>query len=140
MLVGYLAASSLVLFNLSLGFALYSQALLWNAFLHPKFGSLIWMTSPMLLAAGLLMGIVFGFGTPSGVRVESSGVAVRRNGRIEVVEWDQWSRRILGLGFFGAVAAYTRRSGPRVLTAVSLSQAQAREVVPKLRMHSERQT
>lgn len=133
MLAGYVAAIGMVLFNLSLAFALYSPALLWNAFLHPKFGSLIWMGSPIFIILGLLIGLVFGLSTPAAVRVEPTGVSMQWRRRVFLVEWSQWKRRSLPLGFFGAVTTYAPPSGPQALVAVAFSRSQARVVVRELR-------
>jgi hypothetical protein len=101
MLLGYLMAFGLGGGPILWAFLLQSPAFLGSAFLHPKFGSLIWMNAPMFIAAGLAIGVAGCLSPPLSVRVEPQGIAMRGKTRTRRIEWDEWRAKPLSLGYFG---------------------------------------
>lgn len=113
-------------FLILLGLATYGPGLMWDAFLHPDSGSLIWVFSPLMVFLGFATALALSWGgTPRRVGVGREGVTLEGVAGTRFVPWTEFYRPMLSLGLFGAIAYRVGKQRPR---SVALSAAQAWEL------------
>jgi hypothetical protein len=115
--------------NLLIAFELYPASLLWNAFLHPKWGSLIWMAIPfsafLIVGVGPLLGLV---STPRRLVIDGNSATFEFKFGRRTVHWEQFRRPIISLGGFGATVRYVSSVNAHRSVPICLSADQAEAI------------
>lgn len=109
-----------------IAFTLYPASLLWNAFLHPMWGSLVWMAIPLVIGFVLGLAPLLSYvDCPRSVRVTSEGAWFGRFHSERMIEWSRFRRPIISMGPFGAIVRYATDRARHVLPKIYLNVRQA---------------
>lgn len=129
---GLLLGFGLLALNLLLAFSLYPPSFLWSAFLHPKWGSLIWTAIPVSASIILFScPVVSLLTTPRRLILDASGVTFEfALGRM-ITSWNQFRRPVFSFGRFGATVRFISPRSAKRTVSVPLSTAQAAAIMSR---------